>query len=373
MKKLMPFLVSLAPVALLVAAMVLTADVADAAEFLTQAEIRARLDELYMPLSDGSISISFCHIDRCYKTYGPFRQYEYHCPTCGKSTWYRDKILIGGGIDIAKYLTWARKAIGELRALRLDVQMDERVLCATCRSGLKIPDGGEIVRIPELWPGWNGKDDVFPFSVGERVDIVCEQYRNVFGVVRPGQTYWVKAKELAEAIERKDERLMDVYMGPGVKYAKHGRVTCWAFGCRMPEGVTNGWARYQPRDSPLNPPCFPVPRDIVCKLTYAGAKTPRTDIFTPVWTINGKRVVVWQGDEVLLKKFLTNKHPRDDQELRRYTQRLERLLNPKVKGDEKSDWNPLECRDKLGPGEQLPRMNHPPCEENDAVEVEVDI
>ena len=77
--------------------------------------------------------------------------------------------------------------------------------------------------------------------------------------------------------------------------------------------------------------------------------------------------------EVLLKKFLTNKHPRDDQELRRYTQRLERLLNPKVKGDEKSDWNPLECRDKLGPGEQLPRMNHPPCEEKDAVEVEVDI
>ena len=45
------------------------------------------------------------------------------------------------------------------------------------------------------------------YSVGEKVDIVSEPYRNIFGVARPGQTYWVRAKELAEAIKRKDERL----------------------------------------------------------------------------------------------------------------------------------------------------------------------
>ena len=67
--------------------------------------------------------------------------------------------------------------------------------------------GGKIVRIPELWPAWSGRRDVFPYSVGEKVDIVSEPYRNLFGVARPGQTYWVRAKELAEAIKRKDERL----------------------------------------------------------------------------------------------------------------------------------------------------------------------
>ena len=194
----------------------------DAAQFLTQAEIRARLDELYMPLSDGSICWAYRHVDRCYNTCGPFKPYEYRCPTCGESTWYREKILIGTGIDIAEYLTWARKAVEELRAMRLDVRMDERVLCATCRCELKIPDGGEIVRIPEFWPARSGRCDVFPYSVGEKVDIVNEPYRNLFGVARPGQTYWVRAKELAEAIKRKDNRLMDVYMGSDEKYTKYG-------------------------------------------------------------------------------------------------------------------------------------------------------
>ena len=133
--------------------------------------------------------------------------------------------------------------------------------------------GGKIVRIPELWPAWSGRRDVFPYSVGEKVDIVSEPYRNLFGVARPGQTYWVRAKELAEAIKRKDERLMDVYMGPDEKYTKYGRVTCWAFNCRMPEVVTNGWARYQPHDSPLDPTSFLIPKDVLGNLTYAGAKT----------------------------------------------------------------------------------------------------
>ena len=111
------------------------------------------------------------------------------------------------------------------------------------------------------------------YSVGEKVDIVSEPYRNIFGVARPGQTYWVRAKELAEAIKRKDERLMDVYMGPDEKYTKYGRVTCWAFNCRMPEVVTNGWARYQQHDSPLHPTSFSIPKDVLGNLTYAEAKT----------------------------------------------------------------------------------------------------
>ena len=48
-----------------------------AAQFLTQDEIRARLDELYMPLSDGSIRWGYRHVDRCYNTRGPFKPYEY--------------------------------------------------------------------------------------------------------------------------------------------------------------------------------------------------------------------------------------------------------------------------------------------------------
>lgn len=352
---------------------------ANAGEFLTQAEIDRRLDELRRPDGSGLAAWIF-HGDRCYDTNSPFEPYEYRCPICGNSTWYRDKILIGNGTDIAKYLAWARETVEELRALRLDVRLDERTLCATCRCELKIPDGGEIIGIPELWPGWSGKDDVFPFAIGEKVDIVHEPYRNVFGVVRSGprQTYWVRAKELEAAIERKDEELMDVYLGPDEKYPKHGRVTCWAFGCRMPEVVTNGWARYQPYESLLNPTSIKVPKAVIGNLTYAGAKTSRTDIFTPIWTINGKRVEVGRGDEVLLKKFLLSEHPGDDEDLRCGMERLVRLkrlellLNPNIRDDEKMNWSPSSCRDRLGPGEQLPKINFRPYDD-DEVEVEVDI
>jgi hypothetical protein len=141
----------------------------------------------------------------------------------------------------------------------------------------------------------------------------------------------------------------------------------------MPEVVTNGWARYQPYDSPLHPTSFLIPKDVLGNLTYAGAKTPRTDIFTPTWAINGKRVVVWRDDVALLKRFLASEHPRDDKELRLDVRRLEQLLNPKVKGDAKTNWHPASCRGKPGPSEQLPRMNTPPCVEEDDVKVEVDI
>jgi hypothetical protein len=61
--------------------------------------------------------------------------------------------------------------------------------------------------------------------------------------------------------------------------------------------------------------------------------------------------------------------------LRLDVRRLEQLLNPKVKGDAKTNWHPASCRGKPEPGqsEQLPRMKIPPCEEEDEVKVEVDI
>lgn len=339
-----------------------------AADFLTQDEIRSRLDELYW--SNGSnVVFGYTHVDHCYCTHGPFKPYQYHCPSCGETTQYRDKVLVGSGIDIDKYLIWARRSVKELRALRLDVRIDERTLCATCRRELKIPDGGEIIRIPDIWPSWEGRQDVFPFAVGEKVVILNEPYKNVFGVVRPNQTYWVRAKELEEAIKQKVDRLIDVRMGPGVNYARAMMVTRWGFGCCMPDVHTNGWARYQPYRSILGPLCFQVPKEVVGNLTYAGAKTSRVDIFTPLWTINGKRVVVWESDVQLLKEFLTCEKPSKSYKLRVRVNLLEKLLNPKTIGDEKTKWNPSNCRKRIGPNKSLLLTNDPPCE----VEVEVDL
>lgn len=85
--------------------------------------------------------------------------------------------------------------------------------------------------------------------------------------------------------------------------------------------------------------------------------------------INGKRVVVWESDVQLLKKFLTCEQPRQDNELRVRANLLEKLLNPKTIGDGKTKWYPSSCRKLLGPNESLSLTNDLPCE----VEVEVDI
>lgn len=287
-------------------------------EFMTSDELCARLKELYCHRNDGVVSV-ISHADRGYHISGPFTPYEYRCPICGKSTWYHEKILIGTGIDIGKYLAWGRATVAELRALRLDIRMDERTLCATCRKEFMIPDGGEIVRIPEVWPGWRDKRDVFPFKIGEKVRILAEPFANVFGVVR-----WDQASS---------ERTIEP-------------------------------------PSLLSSCCIRVPKEAVGNLTYAGEGTSRTDIFTPRWTINGKRVRMWEGDEVLLRRFLTGVSlGADDMSKYIRRKRLAELLNPEVDEFRPAYWIPEPYRGDDGEIKCHPSV----CPQLPEVKVDVDI
>lgn len=105
----------------------------DAADFLTQAELDERLGKLRAELPAW---IGVVHRDRCYQSAKGHAAYEYRCPTCGYSTGYRDEVGQGCMSGVSNTIVWARESVAKLRALRLDISIDERGFCDKCRSAL---------------------------------------------------------------------------------------------------------------------------------------------------------------------------------------------------------------------------------------------
>ena len=252
----------------------------DAADFLTQAELDERLEKLRTKLPAW---IGCVHRDRCYRSAEGEVAYEYKCPTCGHSTGYRDEVGEGCMPGVSNTIAWARESVAKLRALRLDISIDERGFCDRCRSALKIPDGGEIVRIPADWPERTTLH-VFPFAIGDQVDIYREPDDNIFCI-----------------------------------------------GKRVPDGNYPYGVR--------------VPKEVVGKLTFAGEKTTRTDAKKLRWSINGRGVDIYDRTDILiLETFLKGelrlpnwKGPDWDIRSTCHMIRLEELLSAK---DKVFNWHP---------------------------------
>ena len=175
--------------------------------FLLQHEIDRMLADLDASPWPGRLGIACGHVDFAGKGWAAF---DYICPTCGTRTSYPQLICgphWGDGYDA--FLKDLRQTIEFLRSKRLDVRIDERILCSSCRVSLKIPDRGEIVALPEKWPPnryflssylTTAPRTNFPFRVGDKLRIVSE--RNIWGwycylVIRENASYWIAAKDVS--------------------------------------------------------------------------------------------------------------------------------------------------------------------------------
>ncbi len=300
---------------------------AAAAEFLTQDEIEAKLIEIKSSYIEGcefwdnGLFSSFGKVDT------PF---EYICKICGHRTTYKRDC---DNIDLELLLEKLHKAVAEFREKRLDISVDERVLCEECRVGMALPDCGEIVRLPRPPPYSTEYSSTgiviitnFPLRVGDKVRIVNED-RFSYDVYRLDWEYWVPEKSISEDCSEKARWGVPVRLGPGSDCWKVKTISShWTGGGVVSNSAVNGWVRLW-FASGSGRFSVPVRKCCVGKIGMAGKDTCRRELYRYLkWNINGKKSFVRSGDIQIIRRFL-------DGATKRLLIHCERLRTLFIRGD----------------------------------------
>ena len=283
--------------------------------FLSPREIDEMLADLdASPWPKGCV---WGHVDFAGKKWESF---DYVCPTCGTRTHYPELVRSPRwGEGYASFLTNLHQTVEFLRSKRLDVCVDERILCQSCRVDLKIPDRGEIVALPTRWPPnryfFSPQHDAFrtnfPFRIGDKLRILSEPKRwgePVYCAVKENASYWIVAKDVSPE-GRITARGTDswVRFGPGDTFPSIGFLNRWCdldSGVPLPETVTNGWMRLKVADDRCY--AYYVPTGCVGRLTSSGAVLGRCDLLEHLkWTINGREIDIESDDCILLRTFFS--------------------------------------------------------------------
>lgn len=242
----------------------------------------------------------------CYSVAMPRPEvFEYVCKKCGTHTVYQKNTLRIGNA-LARY----RAEAASLRALGLDIVLDESALCSKCRSAkeLNIVTSGVIL---------NAKAGQ-SFRAGEPVTI--KQYGHdrcrVSQLVHHSD-YWINALYISDKGEvlgnSVNIRSKPLFLGKVVTKVDKGIVLK-----RLPakEGDPKEWVRIEPL------PIWKMKEDADWEMDYGtlvatkdiggfscdeaeGAAPARFDRLA--WVINGKRTIVRTYDARILKAFLTGK------------------------------------------------------------------
>ena len=242
----------------------------------------------------------------CYAAAAPRPEtYEYVCKKCGTHTVYQKNTLRIGDA-LARY----RAEAASLRALGLDIVLDESVLCSKCRSAkeLNIVTSGVIL---------NAKAGQ-SFRAGEPVAIM--QYghdRCRVSQLVQHPDYWISAQYISDKGEVLGDgvniRSKPLFLGKVVTKVDKGIVLK-----RLPakERDPKEWVRVEPL------PIWKMKEDAEWEMDYGilvatkdiggfscdeaeGAAPARFDRLA--WVINGKRTIVRTYDARILKAFLTGK------------------------------------------------------------------
>ncbi len=283
--------------------------------FLSPREIDEMLADLdASPLPEGC---AWGFVDFIAKRWESF---DYVCSTCGTRTHYPELMRHPRwGDGFASFLTNLHQTVEFLRSKHLDVRVDERILCQSCRVALKIPDGGEIVALPTRWPPnryyYSSKHEAFwtnfPFRIGDKLRILSEKIKwneQVFYAVKENATYWIAASDVSPE-GRITARGTDswVRLGPGDSFPSIGFLNRWGDpngGVPMPQIVTNGWMRLKVVDDRCY--AYSVPTGYVGHLTSSGAVLGRCDLLDHLrWRINGREIDIWPDDCILLRTFFS--------------------------------------------------------------------
>ena len=153
-------------------------------------ELNAMLDKLAASPEPKTVSmmLASCYVRMMPRAVG----FEYVCKACGTHTVYPKNIR-----SMANVLARRRDEAASLKALGLDIALDESVLCQKCRSAreLGLPTGGIIVKRPPEGP----KDEKPWWNIGEKVRIIDVPEHGLYRVMPVLREAWGSAKCISES------------------------------------------------------------------------------------------------------------------------------------------------------------------------------
>ena len=332
-----------------VGAAVLAAFAAEGKDF-DRAELNAMLDKLAAspePKSAILMMMATCYVRAMPRPVG----FEYVCKKCGTHTVYPKNEK-----QMANVLARRRDEAASLKALGLDIAVDESVLCQKCKSAeeLGLPTAGTIVKRPDK----GSEAEKFAWHIGDKVRIIEACPSGWYRVLPASSNAWVSAGYISD-----DGKILgdgvSIRLGPsldamvlGSLYKLHPPLK------RLPArpGDPADWVRVEwppENDHYLG---YSVKSRFIGDLSY-----DEKDFVAPcridklAWIINGKRVVVNDDDAKILKAFLTGEKMIEDRFGRKTS----------LKGELRR------LRKLLGPGESDPLIG--PFDVVEDVKVEVDI
>ena len=291
-------------------------------------ELNAMLDKLAAspePKSAILMMMATCYVRAMPRPVG----FEYVCKKCGTHTVYPKNEK-----QMANVLARRRDEAANLKALGLDIAVDESVLCQKCKSAeeLGLPTAGTIVKRPDK----GSEAEKFAWHIGDKVRIT-EAYDSGWCRVLPASSNaWVSAGYISEKGN---------ILGDGVSIRLAPRSDATVLGSlyrahpplkRLPArpGDPADWVRVEwppENDHYLG---YSVKSRFLGDLSY-----DEKDFVAPcridklAWIINGKRVVVKDDDAKILKAFLTGEKTIEDRfgrktSLKGELRRLRKLLEP---------------------------------------------
>jgi hypothetical protein len=242
---------------------------------------------------------------------------EYVCEKCGTHTVYPENVN-----QMANTLARYRDEAAKLKALGLDIALDESVLCQKCKSAKDIglpeelgaPTGGTIVGRPKE----EAAAKEFGWKIGDRVEIIhCYDTSDIYYVWPTPRDCWISAKYVSETGEIFGDSV-NVRIAPRID-AK----VVWLVSKsdkpvrRLPAktGDPAEWVRIEARkewfqisEETTGRHSFPVPKELLGDLSHgSGPSSNPARIDKLAWVINGKRTIVRTYDARILKAFLTGK------------------------------------------------------------------
>ena len=171
-----------------VGAAVLAAFAAEGKDF-DRAELNAMLDKLAASPEPKSATLMMatCYVRAMPRPAG----FEYVCKKCGNHTVYLENTR-----QMANVLARRRDEAASLRALGLDIALDETVLCQKCKSAeeLGLPTAGTIVKRPDK----GSEVEKFAWHIGDKVRIIEAYDSGRCRVLPASSNAWVSAGYISE-------------------------------------------------------------------------------------------------------------------------------------------------------------------------------
>lgn len=239
--------------------------------------------------------------------------FEYICKTCGTHTFYKRDWR-----HMDDELAECHAGVRALRAMGLDISLDESPLCCNCRSAkeLDLPTRCMIIKADETKSvPWykrlvKHEPNVKGFKVGEVVAIkTYSSNRDCYYVEPLHPDYWIKAADITDT--GLVEYGGDLYCQPRVDKNIHAWVSGGTVLTRIPAkpGDPKGWVHVEepPKSSPLDHLSgysISVSKEFVGNFSYEEPEPLEDRLGMVAWVINGRRIEVSPGDIDKMQSFL---------------------------------------------------------------------